>query len=40
MIKGQIIYVGSYDSPDVAHNAFLKAKEYYRELAKTMEGKL
>lgn len=40
MVKGQIIYVGAYDTPDIAHNAFLKAKEYYRELAKTTEGRL
>ena len=40
MIKGQIIYVGSYDTQEIAHNAFLKAKAYYTELSKTSEGRL
>jgi hypothetical protein len=40
MVKGQIIHVGAYDNPDVAHNAFLKAKAYYTELSKTSDGRL
>jgi len=40
MIRGQMIGVGSYDTPEDAHRAFIYAKKYYTELAKTMEGRL
>jgi len=39
-IRGQLIGLGSYDTPEEAHQAFIYAKKYYTELAKTMEGRL
>jgi hypothetical protein len=39
-IRGQLICLGSYDTPEEAHQAFIYAKKYYTELAKKMEGRL
>jgi hypothetical protein len=39
-IKGQVIYGGSYDTEEDAHQAYLRGREFYREQAKNTKGRL
>lgn len=40
MIRNQLIYGGSYDTEEEAHQAFLRGRKFYQEQAKNTEGRL